>query len=61
MYRNSWGIPELPKEELASRPDGSTCTDQANADALIDVVLTPGVAFDSACHRLGHGKGYYGE
>lgn len=57
--RNFWGIPELPKEELASRPDGSICADEDDNDALIDIVLTPGVAFDTSCHRLGHGKGYY--
>jgi 5-formyltetrahydrofolate cyclo-ligase len=25
----------------------------------IDIVITPGVAFDESCSRLGHGKGYY--
>ena len=25
----------------------------------IDVAVIPGMAFDSGCHRLGRGKGYY--
>lgn len=27
--------------------------------AAIDLVLVPGLAFDSQCNRLGHGTGYY--
>ena len=32
---------------------------QALDSVSIDVVLVPCVAFDTACHRLGHGGGYY--
>eukprot|EP01065_Artemidia_motanka_P047726 TRINITY_DN7535_c4_g1_i2.p1 TRINITY_DN7535_c4_g1~~TRINITY_DN7535_c4_g1_i2.p1 ORF type:complete len:373 (+),score=121.64 TRINITY_DN7535_c4_g1_i2:48-1121(+) len=47
--RSKWGIPE-PDEQAAAkmeRPD------------LLDLILVPGVAFDSKCNRLGHGVGFY--
>jgi 5-formyltetrahydrofolate cyclo-ligase len=28
-------------------------------ETQLDLVVVPGVAFDSQCNRLGHGKGYY--
>ncbi len=43
-----WGIPQ----PLAGR-----CP-EVPLDA-IQLILTPGVAFDEGCFRLGHGKGYY--
>ncbi|CAM9759874.1 unnamed protein product [Phaeothamnion confervicola] len=47
-----WGIPEPSAELVLSREDGVVAGD-------IDVVVAPGCAFDAACNRLGHGKGYY--
>ena len=29
------------------------------ADASVDVILVPGIAFDAVGHRLGRGRGYY--
>ena len=46
--RNKWGIPE---------PQGIAFSRDGLPD--IDLVIVPGVAFDSTCQRLGHGKGYY--
>ena len=49
--KSKWGIPE-PPVEMAHDGDKDALYD-------IDLVLLPGVAFDSKCNRLGHGKGYY--
>eukprot|EP00310_Coccolithus_braarudii_P023860 CAMPEP_0183353754 /NCGR_PEP_ID=MMETSP0164_2-20130417/34884_1 /TAXON_ID=221442 /ORGANISM="Coccolithus pelagicus ssp braarudi, Strain PLY182g" /LENGTH=238 /DNA_ID=CAMNT_0025526489 /DNA_START=1 /DNA_END=717 /DNA_ORIENTATION=+ len=54
LPRNSWGIPE----PLASVATTETET-EAEVLANIDCVIVPGVAFDSGCRRLGHGRGYY--
>ena len=48
--RNKWEIPEPPvsdNEENVARPGD------------IDLLITPGLAFDTHGHRLGQGKGYY--
>jgi 5-formyltetrahydrofolate cyclo-ligase len=50
---SKWGISEPSKEFTAKAEDGTYL-------GMIDCVLVPGVAFDSQCARLGHGKGYYG-
>lgn len=49
---DKWGIPIPPFDEsnrLLFHPDKTP-----------DLIIVPGVAFDSQCQRLGHGKGYYG-
>ena len=46
MERNVWGIAEPIAEDVADPRD-------------IDIVLTPGLCFDSRGHRVGYGKGYY--
>lgn len=54
LERNSWGIPE-PRPP----PPGAPAASPEERGELVDVVLVPAVAFDSRCHRLGHGRGYY--
>jgi 5-formyltetrahydrofolate cyclo-ligase len=47
--RNKWQIPEPPSElERTVAQPGD-----------LDILLVPGVAFDTQGGRLGHGKGYY--
>lgn len=52
LPRDKWGIP-IPdyndKNRLLLHPELTP-----------DLIIVPGVAFDSHCQRLGHGKGYYG-
>lgn len=50
--RNKWGIPEPPILN-----DGGA--DGAAKPGDIDLLIVPGLAFDSNGHRLGQGKGYY--
>jgi 5-formyltetrahydrofolate cyclo-ligase len=46
MVETGWGINEPKPDEIA-------------ADSEIDIVVTPGLAFDKSLHRVGYGKGYY--
>jgi len=46
--RNKWGIPEPPV----------SATNVAKAGD-IDLLIVPGLSFDTHGHRLGQGKGYY--
>jgi len=48
--RNKWGIPEAP---------ASTSGEDVAQPGDIDLLLVPGLAFDTHGHRLGQGKGYY--
>ncbi|KAF8137607.1 5-formyltetrahydrofolate cyclo-ligase [Boletus edulis] len=50
-----WGIPE-PTAEWKSEKRQSVS--DASCEHL-DMIIMPGVAFDSSLSRLGHGKGYY--
>ncbi|KAF7326013.1 5-formyltetrahydrofolate cyclo-ligase [Mycena kentingensis (nom. inval.)] len=49
-----WGIKEPDRLR-----DGEARTSAEDADAGIDLILVPGLAFDQSFSRLGHGKGYY--
>ena len=48
--KNKWGIPEPPpvnNDSVVAKPGD------------IDLLIVPGLAFDTHGHRLGQGKGYY--
>ncbi|KAG8216936.1 hypothetical protein J3R82DRAFT_7213 [Butyriboletus roseoflavus] len=50
-----WGIPEPPAEWSSGKRQ--SVSDVSCED--LDLIILPGVAFDSSLSRLGHGKGYY--
>lgn len=52
LPRTKWGIPE-PDAALAANMED--VTDSAD----LSLIITPVLAFDSRCGRLGHGRGYY--
>lgn len=67
LERDKWGIPTLVDDSVARRerclgdadsPSGK----QGKGEGLecgLDLVVMPGVGFDRALRRLGHGKGFY--
>lgn len=54
MHKGSYGIME--PDDISTNKAENTHTDSS---INIDVIIVPGIAFDSAGHRLGRGKGYY--
>lgn len=62
---DSWGIPTLGKETIATRRNalggiGITQSDMSDRKVPpLDLIFMPAVAFDEDCRRLGHGKGFY--
>jgi len=64
---DKWGIPSLTQESIPSRENcmgdlGRPARDQIGieeGEGGLDLIVMPGLAFDSELHRLGHGKGYY--
>ncbi|TKA31380.1 hypothetical protein B0A50_02226 [Salinomyces thailandicus] len=67
LESGGWGIPCLPSEGLEKRANAlggfGPLSDRKDGDKdegkTVDVVVAPGVAFDSSMARLGHGGGFY--
>lgn len=51
--------PYLGEEHMVLGKFGVMEPDSPTYIGPIDLVITPGVAFDDSCHRLGRGGGYY--
>ncbi|KAL4992712.1 hypothetical protein BDW68DRAFT_172740 [Aspergillus falconensis] len=67
LERDKWGIPSLTKAQAASKQNCFGGTGLAESlikgpttgSSGLDLIVMPGMAFDSGFRRLGHGKGYY--
>jgi len=62
---DAWGIPSLSAEGIEERENAlggmgvSNAGHHDHSSVELDLILMPGMAFDSANNRLGHGKGFY--
>ncbi|KAL4975267.1 hypothetical protein BDW66DRAFT_73302 [Aspergillus desertorum] len=67
LERDKWGIPSFTKAQAVSKQNCFGGTGLAKAldkgtttgPSGLDLIVMPGMAFDSGFRRLGHGKGYY--
>ncbi|GAP91911.1 putative 5-formyltetrahydrofolate cyclo-ligase [Rosellinia necatrix] len=65
LQRDKWGIPSIDGATVHERQRSIGELDgERSADASLDLIILPGVAFDmdpetGAVRRLGHGKGFY--
>lgn len=64
LQPDKWGIPTPSEDSISSRANcfggtGITHGETEGASAGLDLIVMPGMAFDSHLGRLGHGKGFY--
>jgi len=64
LEADKWGIPTPSKDSISSRANcfggtGITNGETNGLSAGLDLIVMPGMAFDSQFGRLGHGKGFY--
>lgn len=52
LQPDKWGIPSLQPTQIPGRRN---CLSESG----VDLIVMPGMAFDTGFRRLGHGKGYY--
>ncbi|PLB46146.1 5-formyltetrahydrofolate cyclo-ligase [Aspergillus steynii IBT 23096] len=63
LKRDKWGIPSFTKPQAETKKNcfgGTGIAVEARQDEVgLDLLVMPGMAFDSGFRRLGHGRGYY--
>ncbi|KZM21053.1 5-formyltetrahydrofolate cyclo-ligase [Ascochyta rabiei] len=64
LEADKWGIPTPSKDSVSSRANcfgttGITGGETRDITDGLDLIVMPGMAFDSSFGRLGHGKGFY--
>lgn len=68
LESDKWGIPSLKRDQVLRKKNcfgGRGLTFPAESQLThegeqgLDLIVMPGMAFDHALRRLGHGKGYY--
>jgi 5-formyltetrahydrofolate cyclo-ligase len=68
LEQDNWGIPTLSADSISSRANafggtgitqGEDTQRDTSTETGLDLIIMPGMAFDSNFGRLGHGKGFY--